>query len=538
MTELDPASSGDAEEADAREASRNSEVPGADVPLPEASRNDEELEGGTEESSSAPAADDNFESTDVAPRLPALNEFTPDQLGGPEALLFLLELVARSTDRAEIVEAIRQEWFLNSAKKQEDPEDQLRQQMTRARNVIAGMRQAGLLGPSLVNIELSELGQAILALKEQPPHAYAEFVRFLLKNRRGIEVLEVARALKKRDGIVTKKAVDQELIRRGYALPTNSSYSGKLRQWLAVADVVDANWGINEDRFVELAGVSADDITEWRLLSPAQQAVVVALCVRAIGNTTPIPSPELLELLRQGGVDFDPAQVAKTIYGPLVAKGWIHQEVKKGGRGGKGGLISPTEKALALDLELVEGLELGDFPPELQKQLGTPLSDVLAMLDSEDKHVKGIGLELLALRLATEAGLLPVELRQRGVETGGAEVDLVAEGAHLHFSRWLFQCKNQKSAVGLDVLAKELGMATLLRAQVVAIVTTGPFAKSVLDYARRASETTAIQVILLDGEFLKNYRAKGAIALRTELHNRAVTALTLKRPQLREMPRT
>ncbi len=40
------------------------------------------------------------------------------------------------------------------------------------------------------------------------------------------------------------------------------------------------------------------------------------------------------------------------------------------------------------------------------------------------------------------------------------KVDLIAEGAHLLFSRWLFQCKATKSTVQLSDLAKEIGMAT------------------------------------------------------------------------------
>src|SRR6202021_2705349 len=99
------------------------------------------------------------------------------------------------------------------------------------------------------------------------------------------------------------------------------------------------------------------------------------------------------------------------------------------------------------------------------------------------------------------------------VRTGGAEVDLVAEGVHLQFSRWLFQCKNTKR-VDVGVLAKEVGMATLLQAQVIVIATTGTFTPTLESYAHRVSQTTPFQVILVRQDVLEGYRSGGAAALR------------------------
>ncbi len=79
-------------------------------------------------------------------------------------------------------------------------------------------------------------------------------------------------------------------------------------------------------------------------------------------------------------------------------------------------------------------------------------------------------------------------------------------------------------------------MATLLKAHVVVIVTTGAFAQSVVNYARQAAEATAIQIVLLDAASLKNYKERGGSALRSELHGRALDALSLKRPQLDDVP--
>jgi hypothetical protein len=296
-------------------------------------------------------------------------------------------------------------------------------------------------------------------------------------------------------------------------------------------------WNVDFQVLFELSGTTPDEIRVWRSLTPPQRAVIEVLRLRALGNGTPIQSAELLELLRQRGVEFNAGLVGRQIYEPLASAGLIERALKEAGRGGKGGTVQLTQRAMDLDVALIDGLELGDVPPDLQAELNRSTDSILKDLASSHTGVKGIALELLSLRVAADLGLMPAEMRLRSAQTGGAEVDLVAEGAHLHFSRWLFQCKNQTAPVALSVLAKEIGMATLLRAQVVVILTTGAFAKTVVEYAREAAESTAIQVVLLDKDSLANYRAKGPAGLRSELHNVAVGALRRKRPQLVEVPK-
>jgi len=476
--------------------------------------------------------------SDNQPKLPAANEFTPGQLGGPEVVFELLQMVVDlKGDRAEVAEQVRQKWFLESAKERKDPAEREAQQLKRAHNEVTGMRQYGLLEKSTDPLVLSPLGEEILKHKGEPQEGLRIFVSFLLRKRNGLELAEVARSVWARDGFVTKKAVDAELRNRGFKVSTNSSYSGKLRRWLEAANVMDDSWKIDEQLLEDLAGVAPSELDAWRALTDEQRATLEVLRVRAEGDLTPLPSNQLLDLLDQRGVEFDKGQVKKKIYAPLKDAGWIDHEVGSSGRGGKGGLITPTQKTLDLDADFLGGLQLGDLPADLQRQLDTPTEKIIKGLGSKDAGKKGIALELLALRLASDVGLLPVELRLRGAQTGGAEVDLVAEGAHLHFSRWLFQCKNQVSKVGLSVLAKELGMATLLKAQVVVIVTTSSFAASVRDFAKQASESSAIQIILLDKSSLDSYKAKGPRALRDELHGYARQALTLKRSQLAEVPK-
>jgi hypothetical protein len=111
-------------------------------------------------------------------------------------------------------------------------------------------------------------------------------------------------------------------------------------------------------------------------------------------------------------------------------------------------------------------------------------------------------------------------------------VDLVAEGTNLLFSRWLFQCKATKGTVPLHDLAKEIGMATLLRAHVVVMVTRGTFSRDLYEHARKAAENTHLQVVLINGGMLSRYRAHGAAAILDLFLDTAADALRTKRRQV------
>ncbi|MGV1003881.1 MAG: restriction endonuclease [Candidatus Nanopelagicales bacterium] len=469
-------------------------------------------------------------------KLPAANEFTPGQLGGSTAVYALLGAVGDlSGERAEIVEFIRGRWFSKSAmRRSADPGDQLEQQRKRATNVITGMQQYDLLEPGRSPLVLSELGLQVYELRDSPEVGLSILAKHLLHSKYGLELLLIAGSLPQP---ITNEAVADALAKSGYEIPTHTTNHSKLRAWLGAAGLINDKWVVDQAVLKALSGTSAADVRLWERLTPVQRDVILSLRVRDEGNQTPIQSSDLLELLRQRGTTFDPGQVKKTIYAPLTAAGLIQHTVKEGGRGGKGGQIQLTESAKGLAVEVIDSLELGVVPPDLAAALALPLETILDDLQAANVDVKGRALELLALRMAADAGLLPADMRLRSRETGGAEVDLIAEAAQLHFSRWLFQCKNQVVPVSLSVLAKELGIATLLRAQVIVIVTTGSFAGSVVRFARQAAETTSIQVVLLDGSVLGKYRERGVQGLRDELHRQAQSALTHKRPQLAEVPK-
>lgn len=463
-------------------------------------------------------------------KLPAGQEFTPGQLEGPEALKQILDkIVELSGDKLSIVDWIQQRWI---------PPTPSGQEHNRANNVLRGMANYGLLVSLNDPLSLSAKGDEIRNASDP----VATFAAHLLVSCRGLELAQFAQDVRDRDGRATNDSLLTELRFRGYETSNGTTDHTKLRQWLGAARVVDFSredgWVVDWSRINDLTGVQSGHVQLWHSLTDAQRAVISILRRRELGNQSPIPVKELLSLLRQYGVEFNEKQVAAQITRPLEeASLIIHSVGKAGGQGSKSGSIELTDEARSLHVDLINGLELGIVPADLLPGLRKPTETILEALGSADLGVKGIALELLALRMTADIGLIPAEMRLRSSQTGGAEVDLVAEGAHLHFSRWLVQCKNTPSTpVGVAVIAKELGMATVLRAQVVLIITTGSFAATVVEFAKRATETTAIQVVLLDRRSLQNYRGKGASGLRDELRRYAQLALTSKRQQLSEVP--
>jgi len=467
--------------------------------------------------------------------LPYIGEFSPGVLKGDNPLRDALQVVADNEgDRAALMEAIRVRWLTGSATKRATSKEQLRQQLTRALNVFLGMRSYGLFDD---DCRLTAIGRELLDESDDAIQA-ARFATHMLKDRQGLELLAIVRDLQDRRIKITNDSLRAELRRRGYEVKHNRGDEGKARQWLERAGVIDSKWVIDEARVGDLLGTSLAIVGEWQSMTRAQRAFLMTL--RRLAETrgaVPVPSRELIEfVMDEHGPVFREGQLKAKVYKPLADGGWVTHDYPKDGRGGKGGALTPTTKLIDVDFELLMGFKPGDLPADLRAAFATPLEDIYRDLKPAGKtkagdYRKGIALELLAVNLASDLGLVPVRLRIRGTTTGGAEVDLVAEAAHLHFHRWLFQCKNTKG-VDVGVLAKEIGMATLLQAQVIVIATTGKAYESVKTYAERLSLTTPFQVVIIEGSDLEDYRTGGALALRSRFKRDAALAMLLKRPQV------
>ncbi len=385
---------------------------------------------------------------------------------------------------------------------------------------------------------LTPLGSALLAEPTAEKRSEA-FAKHILLNCDGLGVVQAVRFLGRQGTRPTKlKLADALRHTFGYEIPKAPTRQTTILNWLAEAGVcADAHgqYAINEQRVGELIGISPADVEGWHELSPDQRHVALAL--RFLSQThgkEAIPAHDVVEFAsNKYGLEAPEDQLANRIFAPLEQAGWLKRIGRGSGRGGKSGYLQPVQKLLDPPIDAITDEQAPGIPPDLMRRLQEPLEKIRDQLKSGHTGVKGIALELLALRMVIDLGLTPKGFRVRSSETGGAEVDLTAEGAHLLFSRWTFQCKNT-SSVNLSDLAKEIGMATLLKAHVIVMVTTGRFAASVEHFANQIAQTTPLQIVLVSGDFVQRYlesdrRSIGV--LMTYFRTTATRTMQLKGPQ-------
>jgi hypothetical protein len=465
-------------------------------------------------------------------RLPRSVDFSPTYLKQAKRTLGdLLELVAtHSGDYDGMVRAIRDTIFKDHAKKREDSAERENQQLQLAKNMLMGMANYGLFDRGTT--ALTAVGEQIRAEPDTPSRNSA-LAQHILKSVHGIALLRAVKALRDEDKPATKDNLKSKLAAMyGMKLSTNATVATRMLQWLRESDVLDGD-NINEGEVERLTGAKIGTADAWADLSLAQRAFLRALRHLAEARgTDPISAQEVRELAEKRGAVFDEGQLRSKIFEPLAEEGWLEiSPPRSKGRGGKSGHVAATDQLLKIDLDILPKSPELEIPARVRKQLRTPLSTIYTDLSAADKNKKGLALELLAVRMALDLGLRPMGFRLTGKATGGAEVDLVADGAHLHFSRWLFQCKNEKQ-VEVSDLAKEVGLAVLLKAHVIVLVTTGRFRRSVPIHAAEIVSQTALQVVLVPASAITKYRDGGTGALTAYFASTAAETMRAKQGQL------
>jgi Restriction endonuclease len=464
-------------------------------------------------------------------RIPFSGEFSPGQVDLAE----VLRLAANHAgDERALIEAIRAKYFAGAATHRKDATQRLEQQRKRAGNVVIGLKNYGLLDRETVS--LTDIGTKLHAAT--PAERYDIFARHILDNCAGGDVLQSVRDLQKRGDRVTKRSLHLELARRGFAMPTATTAHQTVLNWLSKAGVIapDDDYRIDEARFAATAGLTVETLDEVAKLTPEQRAFLQTLRgLAAVEGTTPLLTSDVYRNARvQHGEIFPDDQLSAKVLQPLAKGGWVALtgQGAGAGRGSRSGQIAATTKLISLEPSRLAPPPEQDIPPELRPLLNTPLATISADLQSSDTYRKGVALELLALRIVIHLGLHPKEFRLRSKQTGGSEVDLIAEGTHLHFSRWVIQCKNTAD-VHLSALDKEIGMAFRTKAHVIVLVTTGRFARGVEVAADELARESYLQVILVNGAVLRRYRELGMRHLLDHFQDQAGATMKLKKEQLR-----
>ena len=460
-------------------------------------------------------------------KLAAATEFSPGIVRLQNILELLSSRPAKSKD--QLVEEIRVEYFYDSAPNYSDPARRLKEQAKRANNVVIGLREYGLIAGA----EASPL--ALKLARQAPAEQHAGLATHILVDLDGVDVLRAVLDLQTRRERVNKDSLAQELRSNfGYEMPRDTTKHLLLLGWLRKAGVLPSQgYAIDEGRVHELAGIEIRPLDEWQSMPLGQQAFVQVLRRLSLthGDVDHPVSAVLNQAEQEYGRLYLGGRTAATVLAPLEDLGWVVTSGSTGGRGSKSGRVAPTPKLLDFDFELALGFSVPAIPADLRAMINRPLQEIEADLNDPDTYVAGLALELLSLRLVMALGLNPIDFRKRDNKTGGGEVDVLAEGVHLHFSRWLVQCKNQQAPVTLGALTKEIGMAVLLQAHVIVIATTGRFAKSVLAHAEQVARTTAMQVVLVNGDTIRSFLQGSDDVIKKHFRNAAAETLRIKSSQ-------
>ncbi|HEY1711082.1 MAG TPA: restriction endonuclease [Rhizomicrobium sp.] len=459
--------------------------------------------------------------TDV--RLPSFNDFSPHLLKN-DIRKVLQPIADHQGDDKAIIEIWANEFFGGKKNKRSST------------NIPATLKSTGLTTGDRP-MELSEIGQTVCTATDAQDAA-RKFCGHILLEKNGTLLIEAINGLRSRGIDVSKKSLKDELKTHGVGhLSTNTTDHTTLKNWFVAAGLIDDTGAPNNDEIKSITGISPIEADELKGLSLAQQVFLHQLRRMHVTDDGPFQGAELLKACMSLHPQlFDEGQFAKQVRIPLEDAGWIKVEgLGKGKQGGKSGSIVGLQKLLDIPVKQV----MPDFdqviPAELRAKLNLPLAEIEKDLWGTDKHLAGLALELLALRMMIEMGLNPREFRARSADTAHAEVDLIGDRADLLFSRWTFQCKrygkDSDTKVGLGDAAKEVGIALFCRAHVVVMATTTSFTKDAVNYAREIETLTPLQFVFIDGKVVKDFLQKGRTGLLDFIQANAQKVMQTKRNQ-------
>ena len=420
--------------------------------------------------------------------LPFGSQFSPSQISIEE----VLELVNENRGATrQFTNNIRDRFFDKHANG--DP----KQQMELAKNVRLSLRSYGIIGE---DEQMTEFGKRLYELKDRGDEFYKLLSQHILLELKGLDLLRAVSNLKALRLQTDLVSIARELKEYGIYVPESGTHISTMKQWLQKAGIVDEQWNINQTLLRKLIGYNLQEIDVFSDFGPEMRGFL-----RALASLAPIDWISSWDVARHAQsmshVKFDAKNLREQIIFPLRDEGLIEIRKSTSGRGAKPYEIKVTDEFKSqYILPILEVLsESGDVPIHT---LSKPLFDVLNDVESDDTYIKGKGLEMLAMHLCRLLGLHITSWRRRGTETGGAEVDLIAEGTNYVFSRWELQCKNT-SQVTLDNIAREVGVSLHSRANAILIVTTGKFSRDAVSFAEQTTIKSPLSIILMDAADLR-----------------------------------
>lgn len=453
-------------------------------------------------------------------RLPSFNDFSPGIIGD---LRVPLQIVKDHSGNFDAVVSGWADAFFGG---------DLTNKRART-NVSATLGNLGLFDRKTGT--LTDAGEHIRAAASEI-EASERLIAHVVEHHNGMRIVEAVRALNRRTEKVTKDSLKRELQLLGVeGLSSGTTDHTTLANWMAAAGLLNKseNYAPRDGALKRVLGVSSEERAELAALPLEQQIFLQILrrIVEAEPSRTVASKLVTDECLRDYPRQFDEDQLSKKVLKPLEEAGWINLGGRSEGRGAKSGTVTAATKLLEVPFSAI----MPDFdeviPADLRDKIDLPRVEIQRLLQSEATYDRGLGLELLALRMLIDLGLQPRSFRQRSRDTAYAEVDLTAEGKQLLFSRWNIQCKCVKTRVSLGDVAKEVGLAIYSKSHVVAVVTTSDFSREALSYAREITRDTHLQFLLVNGKAVADYLERGPATLHTFVAANAARVLAEKRSQ-------
>jgi len=424
------------------------------------------------------------------------DQFSPDDINLTDLLKICID---NEGDRYNLQKAIRNKYFEGHGK---DPLKQDENSEKMAMNCLLSLN-----GYKLIKLEdkgksyiVTDFSKELLSCVNDQNEIYRSFARHIIMNLDGLLLARLVENIHARGEQVTLEYLGEELNDLGIKIPPNSTYISTMRAWLAKAKVFHSTgYEVNWDVIYDLLKIDKDFIDEVYQLESEQKYFLLSLINLDVKDFT--PSNKIAKHTRSVyKIRLTTKNLVKDILEPLESLGLINTRKTTSGRGAKPHDVCLTEKSINKILQpLINNLaSLTDLTPA---ELNRTFESVVADLDNEDKHVKGIALELFSVWIIRLLGLRFSGWRVRHYQsTGSGEVDVMAASDKIIYNRWQIQCKNQKSTVGINVIAKEVGLTFVTKADIVAIVTTSQFARDAVNYADMVTNNSRYYIILIDGE--------------------------------------
>ena len=346
--------------------------------------------------------------------------------------------------------------------------------------------------------QTTDLHTSLLAQLPDEAAMHRQFATHILTELDGLLLARLIENIRARGEQVSLEYIGEELNDLGIKIPPNSTYISTMRAWLAQAGVFRATgYEVNWDVIYDLINMDADAIDKLYKLTLEQKYFMLSMVSLSTIEFT--PSNKIANHTRSVySVRVTSKNLVKDVIEPLEALGLLESQKVTVGRGAKPHDVRLTQKG---QNELLTPLlsSLTTLTELTSADLDRTFEAVVADLDNEDKHIRGIALELFAVWIIRLLGLRFSKWRLRSYQaTGGGEVDVMAASDKIIYNRWQIQCKNIKGKVDVDTIAKEVGLTFLTKADVVMVVTTGDFSSVAVDYANQVTDTSRYYIILLD----------------------------------------